>query len=530
MNDLDAITTFGFRGEALSSISAASKVILLTKEEEQAQGIKLQLDDGNIVSEESVPFNTGTDISIQELFYNIPARKKFLKKRETENRTITQLFQSFCLDYLHIHFKLFVDGKQTIMCPPTKDIISRTAQIWGHNFAKNMISIETEKKEGKPYIHGAVSNHQYFRYDRNNIFIFVNNRWVKNYKVQNAILKGYLNALPPARYPAAAIFIEIDPTEVDVNIHPRKEEVKFLHPLSVTNLLKQTVKEALEDHLSQQISRKVVFATSSPTNNQVQQSVSPTNQSFKTFDFDSFLKQKKADQVEASFSSNEKQTTAPKTTETITEEPQNIFEQKQEQQEQIIQKKYDIIGQFKKTYIMIEKKEGLFFVDQHAAHERILYQLFSKRFEDVATVKLMFPQIITVKQQEIPLIEEHLDVFKKNGIEIEIFGENQLIVQSTPVHIKNINIEELAQEVIAWISEYQELDKEAFFKTINEKMHAQMACKAAVKAGDVLTIEQMENLLADLEKAENRFTCPHGRPTGWILTTYEIEKKFKRTK
>lgn len=189
---------------------------------------------------------------------------------------------------------------------------------------------------------------------------------------------------------------------------------------------------------------------------------------------------------------------------------------------------YQIIGQFHKTYILIEQEESLFLVDQHAAHERILYELFSTRFDEVATIGLLFPQIITLNPDEIQQIEPHLQIFTSNHISIEIMGAHQLIVNAIPVHLKEINIEELVRQTIGWITEFQNLEADAWYKKVHEKLHAQMACKAAVKAGDVLTMVQMQQLLQDLEKIENRFTCPHGRPTGWALPLYEIEKKFKR--
>ncbi len=189
---------------------------------------------------------------------------------------------------------------------------------------------------------------------------------------------------------------------------------------------------------------------------------------------------------------------------------------------------YKLIGQFNKTYILIEKEDGLFLVDQHAAQERILYELFSLRFQDIATIKLIFPQIISITHSDLQTLEPHLNIFHQNGISIELFGTNQLKVESTPVHLKNQSLDDLVQQVIAWIKEYNALDSEKFFKIINEKLHAQMACKAAVKAGDVLTHEQMKQLLHDLQTTSNRFTCPHGRPTGWLLSIDEIEKKFKR--
>jgi DNA mismatch repair protein MutL len=189
---------------------------------------------------------------------------------------------------------------------------------------------------------------------------------------------------------------------------------------------------------------------------------------------------------------------------------------------------YRLIGQYNATYLLVEKEDGLFLVDQHAAHERILYELFSERFNEVATVQLLFPQTITLSPDDIELITPHLDIFTSNGIIIEQYAHDQLIIQSLPVHLKEHSLNDLLKEVIGWIIEYKSLNAQEFKKTINNKLHAQMACKAAVKAGDILTQEKMEQLLHDLEKTANRFSCPHGRPTGWLISLNDIEKKFRR--
>jgi len=515
VDDLETIATFGFRGEALASIAAVSTVTLTTKEKssEDLSGTKLQLRAGETISEETVSCTAGTDICVENIFFNLPARQKFLKKKETESRHITQMLHAFCLDYLHIHFKFFQQGKEAFNCPPTQDIASRIAQLWDHHFSEQMIPVTTEEKKGVT-ISGVISNHQYFRYDRGNIFFFVNKRWIKNQDLSRALLRGYSNVLPPARYPAACIFIDIDPTQVDVNIHPRKEEVQFLHPRTITKLLQATVKTALEDHLSSQIKQPVSFAP--------EPAIQPFYSQPQPTTFATEVTQPKPFNFDASpFSESPEPQKHVPVQETISTNQAITPE---------VQKSYDIIGQYHKTYILIEKSDGLFLVDQHAAHERILYQLFSKRFEDVATVKLMFPEIVTISQEDMQTVTNHLNIFKKNGIQIEPFGENQLVVHATPVHIKNIQLDELICQVAGWVREFRELDESDFFKAINEKLHAQMACKAAVKAGDVLTMNQMEQLLVDLEKTENRLTCPHGRPTGWLLSLYEIEKRFKRKK
>lgn len=535
VDDLSTINTFGFRGEALSSIASVSKTTLITKEDSSQHAHKIQIQQSTITEQSTTVANTGTDICVQDIFYNVPARKKFLKSSETEWRQIQQLFQAFCLDYLNIHFKLFSDGKQLLNCPATHDLHQRIMQLWDHTFASHIIPLRDHNKDGIK-LSGVISNHHFARYDRGAIFFFVNKRWVKHQKLSSALLKGYLNVIQPARYPAASIFIEIDPDQIDVNIHPRKEEVQFLHPRKVEVALQQAVKDSLETHLSAQLKKKITFSPAIEVH-----SVSPNAYSGLQFESrytpqgmpipsprtvsfekrtDSELFEHKIDESSINITIHEESSAVlSEVNQEQLETPPFLYEQ---------ENNYTLIGQYSKTYLLLEKEEGLYIVDQHAAHERILYELFSKRFDEIATVKLLFPQIITLTNAAIKLIEPFIELFNHNGIDLQIFSETELVVQSTPVHLKNQSLQDLVTDVLAWISENQAAEQTQFFKAINEKIHAQMSCKAAVKAGDILTREQMEQLLDDLNKTDNRFTCPHGRPTGWLLSTHEIEKKFKR--
>ena len=258
VDDLHALTTFGFRGEALSSISSVSTVTLITKEAAALSATKLMLHDGIVTSEENIPGNTGTDIAIANLFYNVPARKKFLKTNETEWRQIQLLFQAICLDYQDVHFKLYHQNNLVFNCPATNDAQQRIAQLWDHTVAQQTIPIQYAANNFK--ISGIITNHTYSRYDRSALYFLVNKRWVKNHTLSKALLKGYLNVLPHDKFPLACIAITIDPAEIDVNIHPRKEEVQFLHPRIIENALHTCVKEALEKHLSAQLNRNVNFS------------------------------------------------------------------------------------------------------------------------------------------------------------------------------------------------------------------------------------------------------------------------------
>jgi len=514
VDDLPTLTTFGFRGEALSSISAVSKVTLITKEAHAQHATQVNIQEGTIATQTGAG-NTGTDISIADLFYNVPARKKFLKTNETEWRQILLLFQACVLDYKEVHFKLFSQGSLLFNCPPASDLKTRIAQLWDHTVASHMIAIPLLEQDGLT-VEGIISNHMYTRYDRSSLFFLVNKRWVKNYPLSKAVLKGYANVLPPDKFPLACFNITIDPASIDVNIHPRKEEILFLQPRIIENKLTVLVKQALENNLSAHLHTTNYPAQPTFSFQKKPDIFQPLPEPFMQRPFSSSIPPINTIHAHAQ---------SP-----ALAAPNNVIQPENNAQQAAISlhKEYHIIGQFNKTYILIEQENGLFLVDQHAAHERILYEKFSHTFEYTDTLELMFPPIITLNSTQIALLETHHDILSKNHITIEPIGKDQIVVKSVPIHLKEINLEELIKQVIAWIEEFNHIPADELFKKINEKLHAQMACKAAIKAGDVLTTVQMLQLLQDLEKVNNRFTCPHGRPTGWLLSLYEIEKKFKR--
>ena len=524
-DELETVQTFGFRGEALASIAAVSKVDLVTKEQGSSDGLHVTAAQGNITIQAGASAD-GTSITVQELFYNVPARAKFLKKRETEWRQILQLVQAFCLDYPAIQFSLFSEGKQVLHCPPVKDFTYRFAQIWEHALAQHMVPIHATHGEHKITLQGAISNHQYMRYDRSQIFFFVNKRWVKNFQLCSALLKGYENVVPHGKYPAASISITIDPTLVDINIHPRKEEVAFANPRVIEQLIQKAVKRGLEEHLSKQIKKQVTLhQTDSANYAQKPFRHAEYSNSFTPFDFDKHLSQSIT--LDTSSVTHQEM---PAASDQAYHTPVPPLEDTQVPitPAQDSEPLYTILGQYNKTYILIEQESGLFFVDQHAAQERILYEKFAQRFQDSAQVNLLFPQIITLSPYELTLLEPYLTILQDYGIGIETFGTDQLIIQSTPVYLKDCSFNELIAQTVSWIKDADHLDKKDLFKIISEKLRAQMACKAAVKEGDILASEQMKQLIDELYQTPNRHSCPHGRPTGWILNLHEIERKFRR--
>jgi DNA mismatch repair protein MutL len=539
LHDLEHCTTHGFRGEALSSIASVSHITMTTKPEDNQLGTRLILLDGTVTEETAVSANMGTDMSIANLFYNIPARKKFLKTRETEWRQILRLVQAYCLEYRNIHFELFCEGESVINCPPTKTLESRIAQVWDYDMSNAMLPTIIEDPNQHIAIEGVISHHHYARYDRSNIFMFVNHRWIKNQNLMKALLKGYANVLPPARYPAGTISITIEPEQVDINIHPRKEEVKFLHPHTVENLIYECVKKSLEKRLESKI------ATMPNVRSELHERFIP-NENLNTAP--SIIKQPciVPSQIETAsidiqeFKETPRMNDKPKVTQNTSLQascvnPIPLPIQKVPTHEtnltitDPVVKEFSygtIIGQYKNTYIMIEGNDGLLLIDQHAAHERILYEQFASRFEEIATVKILFPTIISVTSEDLALVEPHMAVLHEQGILLEPFGKNQLIVSATPVHLQHVNIAELIKQFISLLHA-DELATD-MYQHMTDKLRALMACKAAVKAGDALSIIQMQQIVKDLQYTANKLTCPHGRPTSWLLEHHDIEKKFKR--
>jgi DNA mismatch repair protein MutL len=516
VDQLPSITTFGFRGEALASICSIAKVTLTTKTAENPEGVQLLIENTQVQTKSMVACQTGTTIKIDDIFYNVPARKKFLKSTQTEWSHCLSLFKAYALERPDIHFMLKHDDTLIYNCPPIKTLQERIAQLFEAPLTSAIIPLKSSTQDDIT-VTGAITTQQYARYDRGGIFFFVNHRWIKNYQLMQAVTKGYLNILPSGRYPAGAINITVNPKTVDSNVHPKKEEVQFLHPKKVQDAITHTVKTTLEQHLSQQLKRSVTVATSIETfkpafeqpllfDTQTVQIQPKTYQSVKTHDTSNLL---------------------PPFAEPFDDTKTFTYSTEKKEQKAVEQFAH-CIGHYHNTYLLLEHKDGLLFVDQHAAHERILYERFVQNFENLPKIKLLFPLTLTYNQETIELLINYFNLFNKHAIEFEQVGKNQLNITAIPVFLNNQPVNELIEEIIGWIKELQGINKLEFHKIITEKLRAKMACKAAIKAGDILTKETIDQLLIDLESSNNRFTCPHGRPTTWLLPLNDIERKFKR--
>lgn len=544
IDDIPESNSFGFRGEALATIAAVSRVVLRTKEEKAETGIEVQVAENKITSSREVSCVRGTDISVYDLFYQIPARKKFLKTDQSEWRAMHLLIQAYALDYPHIGFSVTVDDKQVMHCPAIDTLESRWKQVY-ENHTKTMLFLDPIQRDDVT-VTGIISHYQDYAYDRNGLFFFVNKRWVKNQALFKALMNGYAHVLPTGRFAKGVIKIECDPHSVDINIHPRKEEVKFLHPRIVEQMITTAVTKGLEKHVSVHIKTELendVYGSnyfSKPV-------IEPEFGFMNRFIEPSPVKTYTA--PVSSVSNEPKKFFAASTTTIMQSEPTflqpdpvpstlyspDIWGIKTELVDQkkcldTVKQKHAIIGQYHKTYILIEQKDGLFLVDQHAAHERILYEQFASRFQEIISVPLIVPTIVPLSNYDMDSLLPHLADLQEHGIVAEQFGESTLIIQAMPPLLQKIPAEEFIRSILATLQENSQEELDLPILKFHEKVRALMACKAAIKAGDVLSLEQMEHLLESLDKAPNRFSCPHGRPTGLLFSLAEIEKKFKRKK
>ena len=415
IGDLETIATFGFRGEALSSIASVSKMILTTKEASESTGITLTITEGTITSEQIAACNTGTDIAIHDLFFSVPARRKFLKTKETEWRTIVHLFHALALAYKEVSFKLSHDERVVYNLPRTTVLTDRITQLFEPALAKHMLPLTGAEDRMNLSLTGAISDHTYSRFDRNQIFVYVNQRWIKNYNLAQAVIKGYQNILQPQKYPAGVLFITLDPATVDINIHPRKEEIQFLHPRLVEDLIEESAQKALEQRHSEQLTgraaperSKILLRPSiqavtfppEPKNEQLFLKALETQfgpslevssaQEPKEISNEQAVLKELGTQIGSSLeASSEPMQQADLNEQVVLKVREPQFTPFQETAPQPVQQKtpqaeavqYRLIGQCNTTYILIETTEGLVFVDQHAAHERILYERLKSHFE-----------------------------------------------------------------------------------------------------------------------------------------------------
>ena len=506
--DLFNIATLGFRGEALPSIAAVSHLVLTTSNGEQV-GTRVEVNGSEIVNIDNAPLRKGTQIEVNELFYNTPARLKYLKSDNTEFALIHDVVVHIALGYPNIIFTLIHNDKTVFKTNGNGNVLEIIGEIYGKETARNMKKVSFNNYDFE--VNGYVSKIQINRANRYSMITLLNGRYVRMLQVNNALIEAYKTYLPDDRYPISVLNIEVDPSLVDINVHPSKHEVRLSKEKELVNLIKEQVSLTLKEELqtpeiTKVIKEKEIVLT--PTLN---------------LDSDNFFREEETPKQEV-----------------IIERPTLILEEepikeviKKEEVKEVVKEEpqetssvyFRVIGQYHGTYILCEFDDGLYIIDQHAAAERINFEKYSRLLgTTTSSIKLLVPLLLDYTYNEIKQIEENKNVLETLGIYFESFSNSNIRISEVPSYFMDVNMEVYVRDVIEMIlnkSKVSSLD-------IRLNAIATIACKASIKANHALNTLDMQNLIKNLLKCENPNTCPHGRPTMLKYTNYELEKFFKR--
>ncbi len=463
LTDLEKITTLGFRGEALPSIAAAAEVEILTKADDDAAGTYLYLRSGNVVKREKHSRPRGTTVTVHHLFRNFPARLKFLKSATTENGHIANLLSQYALAFPEVKFNLVLDGRLTLHTPGNGSLRDVVAEVYGLEVARQMLEIDGADQI--PSMSGLVSPASLARSSRGYLSFFVNRRWVRSSLLARAAEDAYHGSLMTGKHPIVVLNISLPPQEIDVNVHPTKTEVKFRNSQTVYAAVQKSIKKVLVKAPPPKIKTGTPSFTPPPS------------------------------------------LWTAKGAETLTLPILRV------------------VGQLASNYIMAEGPEGLYLVDQHAAHERVLFEkILAQRSQHKIEIQgLLEPVNIELSPKQEEVLKTKGELLTEFGFNLEPFGARSYLLRAVPTIIKEGNLAEAVRALLDSIAAEEEPSKR------EENIAQSLACHSAVKAGQSLNAEEMRELIKQLEQTNQPHTCPHGRPTMIHLSSRQLEKEFGRT-
>ena len=581
VEDIYSISTLGFRGEALPSIASVSKVTFRSKPAECDFGKELVLEAGEKISLTDIGMNNGSVMEVKDLFFNVPARRKFLKSTSREGSLINDIILRIALSNPHISFKLFNNGKKTLHTYGDGNLNNVIRTIYGKNISEHVLPFEYEDETLK--IHGYIGKELIARGSRNNESIFVNNRYIKNKTIVAAVENAFKSFSTVNKFPFFVLFIDLSPDSIDVNIHPTKAEIKFKDERIIYKRVFDAVHSALKEDIFnsfkvdnkfeiEEVVEEIKLDLDSESNtpsisepassNKIEPSIKDVYNKVTIYDVkkeeDLYNKLKQLNKDKNINNYNYKQpdnktasedlnissikeninleTTYNTNSEIIKNtslSDNNSIDIKSSEESTLKQSEptpkfpdLRIIGQFRKTYILAEYLDTLYIIDQHVAHEKILFEKYVKDIEnkEIVVQRLLIPCIIDLSLDDFECYKENIHVFADSGFVIEEFGGNTIALKEVPYFLGKLDAKNFLLSII------DNLKNLGSGKTVDVKVHkiATMACKAAVKANDYLTQIEMEKLISDLRYLDNPFNCPHGRPIIIKFTEYELEKRFRR--
>lgn len=559
-DDLFHIRTLGFRGEALASISSVAKVTLKTCTDNE-NGHEIYAEDGKIIHQKPAKAKKGTDIQVDSLFYNTPARLKYIKSLYTELGKITDIVNRMAMSHPEIRISLVSDGKKLLSTNGSGRTNEVMAEIYGMKVAKDLVHISGDTSDY--HLEGFVAKPEHSRSNKHYISIFINSRYIKNFVLNKAILEGYHTLLTIGRFPICYINIQMDPILVDVNVHPTKLEVRLSKEDQLYDLIVTKIREAFKDKIlipqndlnhapkknkvletfeQQKINfekqQSQIGETSAPyvhdqkdKNHDVESHKNNLDSTSSTNNESTEVSNELHNYIDDSYLQSQKEVLFDMEQNTsneyeISNQQSNDIKGTVSQTPHRRVPYMEIVGQVHGTYIIAQNENGMFMIDQHAAQERIKYEYFREKIGEVTNEvqNLLIPLTFHFSKDEQMIIDQYKDELDKVGVHLEHFGGHDYIVNSYPVWFPKEEAEEIIKDMIELVLKHKSVD----VKKIREDAAIMMSCKKSIKANHYLKNNEMADLIDQLREAEDPFTCPHGRPIIINFSNYELEKLFKR--
>ena len=538
IEDIYSINTFGFRGEALASITAVSNTILNTRTADLDFGKEISISGGHVNHSRDSGCNVGTSIEVNDLFYNVPARLKFMKSTQREAALIIDIVERLALVNSKVSFRVYNNSNKALTTFSSDKVTDTIRAIYGKTVYENIMPIE--KHLDIASVHGYIGNAEISRGSRNNQSIFVNKRFIKNKLITTAVENAFKSFLTINKYPFFVLFIEIFPELIDVNVHPTKSEIKFKDDRFIFKLVFDAVHEAIGKSLKDSFDIQPLNLNDFERNeNKYVQSIVQLPIDLKSNFGENFYSTPTETRYTGASNLFENSSSVPhdiysKNTAASNFNLQEVSYPLSEKvpiyEEKVALKAnfplLNVIGQFNDTYILAQGGEELFIIDQHAAHEKILFEQYchSVRNRQVISQILAAPVVVELSTEDFLLYTENSEIFKTTGFNIDIFGQNTISIREVPIILGNIEIKSLFLSIIDNLKSMGTGEAVA----IKYNKIASLSCKSAVKAKDRLSILEMKALIDKLRFIKEPFTCPHGRPTIIKITLNELEKRFKR--
>jgi DNA mismatch repair protein MutL len=510
-DDMYTIHSFGFRGEALPSIASIAKCEILTRPRESPSGTRIFLERGVVTEVVEAGCPVGTSLHVRDIFYSTPARKKFLKKDTTEQAHCIDALVRVAIAHPHVRMRLVTPKREVLDVPGTDSLSERISIILGEDLTKNFMPVE--KHEGNVRIEGFTSKPVFTRSNTKEIFCYVNGRFIRDSLLNNAIMTPYRRVIEARRYPSAIIFITVPTEDVDVNVHPTKMEVRFSNPWNIHSMLVKALTSSLADvALSSDMSH---FYPSGKGDASLPEYRRRVQESLKRYTVMSGTK--------AAFSGYRHGVHRDDDGDRI----QDLLIQDTLRDQTVTFSSLRYLDQIAGTYLLFSAPDGAILVDQHAAHERVLFEQLKSEYGEKGVEKqiLLIPEIISLSSADYIVFKDHLEFLNDIGFEIEGYSGNTVIIKSVPTILSDVDLKGIVSAVI---EEVEKTGKSTGIEEVRDKILTQIACQCAVKAHHKLSGAEVEGLCRDLDSIPFASTCPHGRPIFIKFDTRDLEKMFRR--